>query len=209
MGETLLLYTTTTPHTISIALVVEHEKEGHVLKVQRPVYFVSEVLSDLKAWYLRIQKILYAMLIAKRKLWYYFDANPIVVVSSSGLWDIINNQESTGRITKWGHELMGLDITYAPRTTIRSQALIDFILEWTKEQAMTAPVKVEYWIMYFDGSLTLEGAGVGVLLISPNSDKLRYALQLHFQANNNVAEYEELLHGIQAAIKLGARRLFV
>jgi hypothetical protein len=34
--------------------------------------------------------------------------------------------------------------------------------------------------MYFDGSLTLEGVGNGVLLISPSVDKLRYALQLHF-----------------------------
>jgi ribonuclease HI len=63
--------------------------------------------------------------------------------------------------------------------------------------------------MYFDGSLTLEGVGVGVLLISPSSDKLRYALQLHFWDTNNVVEYEALLHGIQVTIKLGAWRLFV
>ncbi|XP_066324030.1 uncharacterized protein [Miscanthus floridulus] len=65
---TLLLYTTTTPHTISIALVVEHKVEGHVLKVQWLVYFISEVLSDSKARYLRIQKLLYAVLITKCKL---------------------------------------------------------------------------------------------------------------------------------------------
>ena len=50
--------------------------------------------------------------------------------------------------------------------------------------------------MYFNGSLTLEGVGTGVLLISPSADKLRYALHLHFQATNNVAEYEALLHDI-------------
>ena len=67
-GETLLLYTATTPHTISVALVVEHEEEGHILKVQWTVYFISEDLSDSKARYPRVQKLLYAMLIAKRKL---------------------------------------------------------------------------------------------------------------------------------------------
>ena len=67
-GETLLLYIAATPHTIGTALVVERKEEGHVLKVQRPMYLISEVLSDSKAWYLRIQKLLYAMLIAKRKL---------------------------------------------------------------------------------------------------------------------------------------------
>ena len=65
------------------------------------------------------------MLIAKRKLRHYFDAHPMVVVSSSGLGDIINNWESTGRIAKWGLELMGLDITYTPRTVIKSQVLAD------------------------------------------------------------------------------------
>jgi hypothetical protein len=49
VGETLLLYTVATPHTISATLVVEHEEVGHVLKVQQPVYFISEVLSDSKA----------------------------------------------------------------------------------------------------------------------------------------------------------------
>lgn len=49
VGETLLLYTATTPHTISVALVVECEEEGHILKVQQPIYFISEVLYDLKA----------------------------------------------------------------------------------------------------------------------------------------------------------------
>ena len=57
----------------------------------------------------------------------------MVVVSSSSLGDIVNNQESTGRIAKWGLELMGLDITYAPCTVIKFQALTDFVVEWTKE----------------------------------------------------------------------------
>ena len=49
MGETLLFYTTATPHTVSVALVVEREEEGHILKVQWPMYFIIEVLSYSKA----------------------------------------------------------------------------------------------------------------------------------------------------------------
>ena len=54
----LLLYVAATTQVVSAALVVEREEEGHSLKVQRPVYFVSEVLSDSKTRYSQIQKLL-------------------------------------------------------------------------------------------------------------------------------------------------------
>ena len=50
-GEPLLLYIMATTQVVSAALVVEREEEGHALKVQRPVYFISEVLSDSKTRY--------------------------------------------------------------------------------------------------------------------------------------------------------------
>jgi hypothetical protein len=39
--------------------------------------------------------------------------------------------------------------------------------------------------MYFDGSLNLEGAGVGVLLISPMDEQLKYVLQIFWKVSNN------------------------
>ena len=47
-GEFLLLYIAATTQVVSTALVVEQEEEGHALKVQCPMYFISEVLSDSK-----------------------------------------------------------------------------------------------------------------------------------------------------------------
>ena len=58
--ESLLLYIAATTQVVSAALVVEREEEGHALKVQCPVYFISEVLSDSKIRYSQIQKLLYA-----------------------------------------------------------------------------------------------------------------------------------------------------
>jgi hypothetical protein len=45
LGEDLLLYIAVTTHVISSAIIVERSEEGHAFGVQRPVYFVSEVLS--------------------------------------------------------------------------------------------------------------------------------------------------------------------
>ena len=61
--------------------------------------------------------------------------------------------------------------------------------------------------MHFDGSKMRTGLGAGVILTSPKADKLKYALQIHFVASNNIAEYEALIHGIQLAKELGIRRI--
>ena len=45
-GEVLLLYISATTHVVSTALVIERKEEGHVQMVQRPVYFISEVLME-------------------------------------------------------------------------------------------------------------------------------------------------------------------
>jgi ribonuclease HI len=51
--------------------------------------------------------------------------------------------------------------------------------------------------MYFDISYTLRGAGAEAMLIPPEGDILKYAIQLEFQATNNTVEYEGLITGLQ------------
>jgi ribonuclease HI len=77
---------------------------------------------------------------------------------------------------------------------------------------ITNPEKIsaiKHWVMYFDGSLKLEGAGAGVLLISPTGEQLKYVLQIFWKVSNNEAEYEALLHWLRLAISLGIKRLIV
>ena len=63
--------------------------------------------------------------------------------------------------------------------------------------------------MYVDGSVMAPGSGDGVVLISLDGSRLRYAICLHFSASNNAAEYEALITGLRIAIELGATRLYV
>jgi hypothetical protein len=53
--------------------------------------------------------------------------------------------------------------------------------------------------MYFDGSYTLKGAGADVMLIPPECDILKYAIQLEFSATKNIAEYEGLVTDLRLA----------
>ena len=74
---------------VSTALVVEREEEGHTLKVRCPVYLISEVLSNSKTRYPQIQKLLYAVLVAKTKLCHYFESHSVMVVTSFPLDEVI------------------------------------------------------------------------------------------------------------------------
>ena len=139
----------------------------------------------------------------------YFDGYRVVVVTEYPLGDIIHNKDANGRIVKWAMELCSFSLEFTSRTTIKSLALVDFIIEWTELSTPASQGPVEYWNMYFDGSLNIDGAGVGVLFVSPSKEQLRYVLRIYFPASNNAAEYEACLHGLRIVVELGVKHLYV
>jgi hypothetical protein len=207
--EDLLLYISCTTHVVSTALVVEQAEEGHAYPVHHPLYFISKVLGPSKIRYPQVQKLLYAVLLTARKLRHYFDDHKLIVITGFPIGDILHNTEAIGRTTKWACELGAHDIEFRPHTAIKTQALVDFVSEWTEHQVPENPKAAEVWKMYFDGSLRLQGAGAGILLIALGGDQLKYVLQLMFPASNNAKEYETLVHGLNIAISLGIKRLMV
>jgi hypothetical protein len=124
---------------VSTALVVERAEEGHAYPVQHPVYFISEVLGPSKKKYPQVQKLLYAILLTARKLRHYFDDHKVIVVTGFPIGDILHNKEAIGRIAKWAYELGAHDIEFRPCTAIKTQALVDFISEWTEQQVLDNP----------------------------------------------------------------------
>jgi hypothetical protein len=118
--DVLLLYIAATDRMVSTVIVVKHEEPGHVYKVQRPIYFISEVLNESKARYPQIQKLIYAILITSRKLKHYFDGYRVVVKTSFPLGDIIRNKDANGCIVKWAMELCPYSLEFQSRTTIKS-----------------------------------------------------------------------------------------
>ena len=84
------------------------------------MYLISEVLFNSKTRYSQIQKLLYTVLITKRKLRHYFESHVVTVVTSFPLGEVVHSQDTMGRTAKWALELMDQGITYAPRTAIKS-----------------------------------------------------------------------------------------
>ena len=78
-----------------------------------------------------MQKLLYALPITSRKRRHYFESHKITMVTDFPLGDILHNRDATGRISKWAVELGALNIDFTPRKAIKSQALADFVANWT------------------------------------------------------------------------------
>jgi ribonuclease HI len=203
--ELMLLYIAATNRVVSAVVVVKREEGSKT--VQRPVYYLSEVLSTSKQNYPHYQKMTYGVYMAAKKLKHYFQEHPIRVVAEAPISEIISNKDASGRIAKWAIELSPYTPQYDKRDTIKSQVLAHFFIDWAEIQYEPPLPDANYWRMHFDGSKTIHGLGVGIVLSSPKNDQLRYVLQIHFVVSNNVAEYEALVHDLKVSKDIGIRRI--
>ena len=92
LGEELYLYLAVTPHALSLALIQE---EG---KVQKLVYYTSRALRGAEGRYSLIEKLVFALITASRKLRHYFQAHVINVMTDHPLKKAMNKLEVAGRL---------------------------------------------------------------------------------------------------------------
>jgi hypothetical protein len=110
--EPMLLYIAATNQVVSSALMVERAEDGKEHEVQRPVYYLSEVLSPTKQRYPHYQKLAYAIYMMGKKVPHYFKCHSIIVVASTPVSSILNNPDATGHVLLWGITLGPWEITY-------------------------------------------------------------------------------------------------
>ncbi|KAL5561881.1 hypothetical protein UlMin_031628 [Ulmus minor] len=209
-GETLILYLAVSEAAVSSVLIRLENK------VELPVFYVSRALLDPETRYPEAEMVALALMMAAQKLHPYFQAHAILVYTKAPLRKILQNPECSGRLAKWAIELSEFDIEYKPRTSIKGQAVADFISESTRsdsvltrensgEDSWTNPV----WKLFVNGSTNQDGSGIGIVLESPKQEKVLKALRLEFSVSNNEAEYEALLIGLKMARELDVKAIHV
>ncbi|KAL0408327.1 UNVERIFIED_CONTAM: Gag-Pol polyprotein [Sesamum radiatum] len=105
-----------------------------------------------------------------------------------------------------GSGIRRYDIEYQSRTAVKVQALADFVVEFTGDQAQE---EKGGWLKHVDGSSNANNGGVGIWLQRPDVIEIEVAARLSFAATNNEVEYEALILGLQLAQEAGARELNV
>ena len=166
-GEDLFLYLAVSQTVVSSAPI--HEE----LKVQRPVYYISQAFQGTRARYPRVEKLAFALIIASRKLRPYFQAHIVLVMTDQPLQKAMGRPNAAGRMVQWAVEFSQFDIDYRPQTTIKVQALANFVTEFTMTDQ---DPEVDYWTMYTNRSSIAGVGGVGVILLSPKKEVLKYGV---------------------------------
>ncbi|XP_058223147.1 uncharacterized protein LOC131332856 [Rhododendron vialii] len=178
--------------------------------------------------YLPLEKLVLTLVSASRKLAPYFQSHRIIVLTEYPLESLLWKADLSNRISQWAVELANYEIHFQPRTSIKAQALADFIAELTptnppaSDPAPSTEVILQaspstawklfhrdVWKMYIDGTSNSRGTGVEVVPLTPSGVLHESSLSINFPASNNEAEYEVLISGLKMAEALGIEELMV
>jgi ribonuclease HI len=132
-----------------------------------------------------------------RKLRHYFEGHRIRVITNQPLSDLFANREAYTRIIKWGAELSEYIVDFERRSTIKSQVLADFLVDWTSPTQNLYEEIPTPWIVQCDRAWCHKGVGTSAVVTSSAGVVIRYTARPIFANNkhsmNNTTEYEALL----------------
>ncbi|GAA0146302.1 hypothetical protein LIER_06293 [Lithospermum erythrorhizon] len=185
-GATLQLNLSMSEHALSIVLIKEEDK------VQRPIYNVSRVMRGGKKRYPLTEKLVFALIVAARKLKPYFEAHRVEVVKDQPLRHILENPSRSVLIVKWVIDLREFILRYKPRTSIKAQTLANFMVGFTHGLEEESPEFIDL----------IEAS-------QEKGSKIEYTLRFTFTATNNEAWYEALANGLTLANALGAEHIHI
>ncbi|XP_075659134.1 uncharacterized protein LOC142629017 [Castanea sativa] len=110
-------------------------------------------------------------------------------------------------MTLWSIELSEFDIQYRPCTTIKGQAVADFIAEFASAEGEGA--ENPQWSIFTNGLSNRKAGRAGIVLKSLEGGEIECMIHLDFPTTNNEAEYEALIAGLDLAKAVGAVNMVV
>ncbi|XP_030940238.1 uncharacterized protein LOC115965196 [Quercus lobata] len=213
-GKPLVLYIAAQERSLG-ALMAQENKEGK----ERALYYLSRTLYGAELNYSPIEKICLALFFAIDKLEHYMQAYMVrLIAKADPIKYVLSRPVISGHIAWWAVLLQQYDLAYVPQKAVKGQVLVDFLADYPvpsdwefsddfpDEDVFYIEV-MPPWVMFFNGAARQEGAGAGVVFVSPQRQILLYSFSLSELCFNNVAEYQALIIGLQMAIEMGISQL--
>jgi len=100
----------------------------------------------------------------------------------------------SGRIGKWILALSEFHLRYESAKAVKGQIMADFVIQYC---GVVGALEIVPWTLFFDGSICDRGAGIGIVLISPQGKKYEFSLPIVAASTNNQAEYQALIKGLE------------
>ncbi|CAM8928971.1 unnamed protein product [Rhodiola kirilowii] len=213
-GKPLILYVAAQEKSLGAMCAQETDERKEI-----PLYYLSRTLVGAELNYSPIEKICLALVFAVQKLRHYMQAHTVHVVSKADpIKYILSRPVLSGRLAKWAMLLKQYDLVFVPQRATKGQAIADFFADH--------PVPAEWefsidllgedifyidvlppWQMFFDGAVRRDGAGAGVVFVSPKNHLLPFSFTLTQLCSNNMAEYQALLLGLQMARQISIDKM--
>lgn len=121
LGDYLYLNLVISDTAVSSVLVQNGEDR------QNLVYYISKLMTEAETRYPSTEKLVFALVTYARRLQPYFEAHKIVVLTNFPLRQVFQKPKTSGRLMKWALELSEYDIGIEPRTSLKGQAVADFV----------------------------------------------------------------------------------
>ncbi|XP_042460206.1 uncharacterized protein LOC122043670 [Zingiber officinale] len=185
-GEPFWVYLSATPKAMREVLVKEQDN------IQQPVYFFSHLLKGDESKNTALEKLVYGLVFMAQRLRPYFQAHPITVLTNNIMGKALTNVEVACQLIKWATELGEYNIVYQPHTTIKAQALADFLTEihqtdseetW-KLNLRATNNEVEYEAL-LAGLQATRHMGAARVIIYSDSQLVTQQVARNFEVNSN------------------------
>jgi ribonuclease HI len=173
------------------------------------IAYLSQTLSDTEGRYAFIEKLCLSLYYACTKLRRYLLTSFCTVVCQ---YDVIKcmlqKPVLSGRLGKWAYSLNEYDLGYMPLITMKGQVVADFIADHSvgvEEELNVNGIKP--WVMSFDRSVCGYGQGIGCFIKSPHGVEHELSIRQEFDCMNNQAEYEALISGLEALVRMRVKEV--
>ena len=190
---------------------------------EQAIYYPSKRMLKYECKYIMTKHLCLALVWVTRRLRHYMTEYSIRLASRlDPLRYLFDRPVLTGRLMRGLVLLTEFDIQYVTQKSVKGSIVTNHLAslpvsndrpidDYFPDEQFVSVASIPGWCLYFDGVANQSGFGIGILLISPESDHIPRSIRLaffdHHRLTNNVVEYEACIIGLETALDLGVRQL--